>query len=39
MHQRFIDFKKACDLLSREVLFNILIDFGVPMKLERLIKI
>jgi len=34
----FIDFKKACDSVRREVLHNILIEFGIPMKLVRLIK-
>jgi hypothetical protein len=34
VHQLFIDFKKV----RREVLYNILIEFGVPMKLVRLIK-
>jgi hypothetical protein len=38
VHQPFIDFKKAYDSVSREVLYNILIEFGVPMKLVRLIK-
>jgi hypothetical protein len=35
----FIDFKKAYDLVRREVLINILVEFGVPMKLVGLIKI
>jgi hypothetical protein len=35
----FIDFKKAYDSVMREVLYYILIEFGVPMKLGRLIKI
>jgi hypothetical protein len=39
VHQLFIDFKKAYDSVRREVLYNILIEFGVPMKLVRLIKI
>jgi hypothetical protein len=30
--------KKANDSVRREVLYNILIEFGVPMKLVRLIK-
>ena len=38
MHQLFIDFKKAYDSVRREVLYNILIEFGVPQKLVRLIK-
>ena len=38
MHQLFIDFKKAYDSVRREVLYNILIEFGIPMKLVRLIK-
>jgi hypothetical protein len=36
VHQLFIDFKKAYDSVRREVLYNILIEFGVPMKLIRL---
>jgi hypothetical protein len=38
VHQLFIDFKRAYDSLRREVLYNILIVFGVPMKLVQLIK-
>ena len=38
VHQLFIDFKKAYDSVRREVLYNILIEFGIPMKLIRLIK-
>jgi hypothetical protein len=38
VHQLFKDFKKAYDSVKREVLYNILIEFGVPMKLVRLIK-
>jgi hypothetical protein len=38
MHQLFIDFKKAYDSIKREVLYNILLEFGVPKKLVRLIK-
>jgi hypothetical protein len=33
-----IDFKKAYDSVRRKILYNILIEFGVPMKLVRLIK-
>jgi hypothetical protein len=39
VHQVFIDFKKACDSIKREVLYNILLEFGVPKKIVRLIKI
>ena len=38
MHQLFIDFKKAYDSVRREVLYNILIEFGIPTKPVRLIK-
>jgi hypothetical protein len=38
VHQLFIDFKKAYDSVRREVLYNILKEFGIPMKLVRLIK-
>jgi hypothetical protein len=38
VHQLFIDFKKAYDSVRREVLYNILIEFGIPMKLVRLTK-
>jgi len=36
--QLFIDFKKAYDSARREVLYKILIEFGIPRKLVRLIK-
>jgi len=36
-HQLLIDFKKAYDSLRREILNNIIIEFGIPMKLEKLI--
>jgi len=39
VHQLFIDFKKAYGLVRKEVLYNILIEFGITMKLVRLIKI
>jgi len=39
MHQLFIDFKKAYDSVMREVLYNILFELGIPMKLVRLIKL
>jgi hypothetical protein len=39
VHQLFIDFKKVYDSLRKEVLYNILIEFGAPMELVRMIKI
>jgi hypothetical protein len=38
VHQLFIDFKKAYGLVRREVLYNILIQLGVPKKIVRFIK-
>ena len=38
VHQLFIDFKKAYDSVRREALYNILIEFGIPKKMVRLIK-
>jgi len=38
VHQPLIDFKKAYDSVRREVLYNILIEFDIPMELVRLIK-
>jgi hypothetical protein len=38
VHQLFVDFKKAYDSVRREVLYNILIEFGIFLKLVRLIK-
>jgi hypothetical protein len=37
-HQIFIDFKKAYDSVSGEDLYTILSEFGILMKLVRLIK-
>jgi hypothetical protein len=41
VHQFFTDFKKVYDSVRREVLYeyNILIKYGIPMKLVRLIKL
>jgi len=38
VNQLFIDFMKAYDSVRREDLYNILIEFGIPMKLVRLRK-
>jgi hypothetical protein len=38
VHQLFLDFKKTYDSVRRQVLYNILIEFGVHMELVRLIK-
>jgi len=38
VHQLFIDFNKAYDSVRREVLYNILIELGIPKKLVRLVK-
>ena len=38
MHQLFLNFKKAFDSVMKDILYNILMEFGIPMKLGRLIK-
>jgi hypothetical protein len=38
VYQLFNDFKKAYDSVKREVLYNILLEFCIPKKLVRLIK-
>jgi len=38
VHQLFIDFRTAYDSVRREVLYNIVIEFGIHRKLLRLIK-
>ena len=37
VHQLFIDFKKAYESVKREVLYNILTEFGIPKNFVRLI--
>jgi hypothetical protein len=38
VNQLLTDLKKACDSVRREVLYNVLIEFGIPRKLVGLIK-
>jgi len=38
VHQIFIDFKKAYDSGRKEVLYNTLTEFRIPMKVAGLIK-
>jgi len=38
VYQLFIDFKKAYESVRRDVLYKILIEFGIPRKLVSLIK-
>jgi hypothetical protein len=38
VNQLFVHLKKAYDSVRREVLYNILIEFGILMKLARLIR-
>jgi hypothetical protein len=38
VHQLFIDFRRAYDSLKREVLYNILLEFGIPEKPVKLFK-
>jgi len=38
VHQLFTHFKKAYDSVRREVLYNILVEFGITMKQVRLIQ-
>jgi hypothetical protein len=39
VHKLLIDFQKAYDTVRREVLYNIRIEFVIPMKLVRIIKL
>jgi sorting nexin-29 len=38
VYQLFIGFKKAYDSVRREAFYNILVEFGIPQKMIRLIK-
>ena len=38
VQQLFTDFKNAYGLVSQGVLYNILIELGIPMTLVRIIK-
>jgi hypothetical protein len=38
VHQLFTDFKKAYNSVRREILYNIITEFGTPRKLAGLIK-
>jgi hypothetical protein len=38
VHQLFIDYKEVNDSVRRDGFYNILIEFGIPMKLVRLMK-
>jgi len=38
VNQLFIDFKKGYYSVRREVLYSIFVEFGIPMKLVRLMK-
>jgi hypothetical protein len=38
VHQLSVDFKKAYDSVRREVLYGVLIEFGIPRKLVGLVK-
>ena len=39
MHQLYKDFKKAYDSVRRDVCYNNLVEFGILMKLVRLLKV
>jgi hypothetical protein len=38
VHQLFTNFGKAYDSMRKELLYNILIEYGILLKLLRLIK-
>jgi hypothetical protein len=39
VHQLFVDCKKAYDSVRMAVLYNIVTEFSIPMKIVRLIKV
>ena len=39
VHQQFVDIKKVYELGRKEVSYNILIEFGIPLKIVSLIQI
>jgi len=39
VNKHFTDYKKAHDSVRMEVLYNILIEFGIPMQLVRLTNV
>jgi len=38
IHKLYIDYKQACDSINRAELVEIMKEFGIPMKLVRLVK-
>jgi hypothetical protein len=38
VYQLFVDLKKACDSVRREVLYSIFTEFDAPIKIGRLIE-
>jgi hypothetical protein len=38
IHQLYIDYKQACDTINRAELVEIMKEFGIPVKLVRLVK-
>jgi len=38
VHQLFMDSRRAYDSVRMEAFYNVLIEFGIPMKMARLIK-
>ena len=39
VYQLFIDFKKAYDSIKRQKLYNIMLAFGIPKNLVRLVRV